>query len=658
MNRTSAGFVFFLGILAVATVCTTDVLGQPIMSDDVDIARLMDIAQSRFDLSNEDAVILYDGRMVVWSQNGLLSNHFHRIIWINTSHGIEEYGDHRIPYDHAGCHMRIRSIGTFRDSVWWQTGSTGRVETLPFEIEHAYDYTNMREMMLLHDGIELPCILDVSYEIEDTMPFRRGTEGMWLFNRENPVVRSTLLFSVPKGSAHKFVASEGVPSPRVLGEDEKDYIGYEWSMGPLEAIPRPETVDPAAYLPHVSWSTWSSWSEFGADILSVFEPAMEIDDVLRHCLDSIMGIARTERETADLIAEFVDNTTRFIDYPEHNWFWSPRAASRTYATAYGHRLDRAVLAAALFKEAGFDVCPMFTGSGYGEIDEGVPTVARMDGAGVRISIDGILCYYDPESSSVTGISPGLLRRSVWVVRPDDDSGPEIVGGNLQTSRFDIRIDLRFYPDSGTFSGSGCLTADGCFNPLAEAQGLSDEMKSYVETAVSSVIDGATITACSPSRFDELAVVLGFDVELRDLEPDDFDRIPLLIGEPSEGIARILPDDVRVYHQRRLSPVRLPTPVSQSVEIRVSTEGLRTAYLPPGMNLNNVAGEFTTSTTLKDDQVIIGRTLSLKRATYEAAEWSDLRSLLLAGRHDRNRTLLFRAAEDAEGEDINDAVGGR
>ncbi|MCK4655671.1 MAG: DUF3858 domain-containing protein, partial [candidate division Zixibacteria bacterium] len=179
------------------------------------------------------------------------------------------------------------------------------------------------------------------------------------------------------------------------------------------------------------------------------------------------------------------------------------------------------------------------------------------------------------------------------------------------------------------------------------RGLSDEAESYLGSLVSSIIGGADVANYNPSRFDIERVVVGFDLELEKPELDDADRILLLLGEPSDGIAGMLPDDVRLFHQQRNSPVRLPSKMSQKIEIRLEMKGLEAIYQPAVLMIDNGAGSLAVTVEADDDRITIVRKLVLMKSVYEAEEWPDLRALLLADQHERNQTLLLKTTGDDE-----------
>jgi hypothetical protein len=608
-----------------------------------DIRKLMAAAQKSFDLSNEDAVFLFDGREVNWSPDGRLETIIHRIIRINTEIAIEHYADHRIPYDDAHCKLDVLALRTWRDGRWWETGPTGKVETLPFRVREAYDYTNMREMMLLHDGVELPCIVEVAYSVKDKEPFRAGAEGLWTFARLEPAVKSLFSLGLPRGGKPNIFTAEEVPEPTRDINEQSGLDTYTWEMNLLKAIPGPRTNDPAAYVPYITWSTWPGWKEYGNHLKTVFESAPVLDDTIKECLDSLLEDARTDGEKANLIVRFINDRTRIIGYPEIFWSSTPRPPVRTYNTAYGHRLDRAVLAAALFRKAGLSTNPVFIGKSYGAIDGNVPSLSRMECIGLWLSGDNLEAYYDPSNGKISNVPSKIYNRPVW--RPGVDERPDVVIGDAaEQSLIDVRITLEFDMEKDTLAGTGYLYADNCFSPFDRMVGLKKETKAYLGSVISGLIEGAQVKGYNLTRFDRLGVIVGFEFELDKPKPDDLDRLKFAIGEASGGITDRLPGDMRLFHQKRFSPVYLPGLMNRKVELKLNLKGSKIVYMPSDQTMENEAGKFNISVSREDDRIIVRRELNLAKTIYQPDEWPDLRKLLLADCHERNRTLFLKATD--------------
>ncbi|HVP07169.1 MAG TPA: DUF3857 domain-containing protein, partial [Candidatus Acidoferrum sp.] len=254
--KTRMMLILCLATLMAFVMGASNVCAQSSYDGRLDIAALMKTAQEKFDLPNQDAVILSEGQSIHWFADGRLTMLVHRIVWINSEIAVNRYADSRIPFDKDHCTFTPLALRTWRDNQWWPTDSSGFVETLPFQLEATYDYTNMREMMLLHNGIAIPCIVELAYRIEDKTPFRKGTDGVWLFNREEPAVESWFELGVPAGTAPHATSANGAPGPQKTKDSQTGLDIYRWSAGPIAAQPRPHVADPTGDLPYIAWTTW------------------------------------------------------------------------------------------------------------------------------------------------------------------------------------------------------------------------------------------------------------------------------------------------------------------------------------------------------------------------------------------------------------------
>lgn len=605
-----------------------------------DIGELYVKAKNSFDLSTEDAVLLFKGEKVFWLPDGRLERQFHRIVWISTDFGIEEYADLRVPFDSERQELEVVAMRVWRlgDGEIIESGPASRVETLPFQVATAYDYANMREMMLLHDGVELPCVIETAYTIIDREPWRGGIDGLWTFAHNDPTLLSFFVLGTPKGRLAKVFASAGVPAAE-KGADEKRGLDLRtWKMENLREIPEPQTLDHASYVPHVTWSTWDSWQAYGERIEAVIESAMVLDDVLRDSLANLLADKPPLLIRAKRIEEFIERSVMYVDYPEDYWRTTPRPAHRTYATAYGHRLDRAVLAAALFKQAGFEVRPVFRGKGYGNVDEGIATVARMFGTAVWVSCEEMEAFYDPASGELTnGLGP-IYNRTVWLAGTGDEPVLRWDGGR-ETSRYEVRVELSWDAETECFKGEGYLSGKGGLCPYSRMAGLGGEAQDFFASLAGAFVPGAKIDAYNTTRFDPFEVNAGFELE-GEIEKDKFDRVALAVGDPPRGVFEMLPGDVRLYTEKRDSPVYLEGVQEQVVEVVLDTRGLEVISLPREAALNNDAGSFRLKVTRDGDRIRISRELKLAKQEYSAVEWPQLRALLLAERSVNSRTILL------------------
>jgi hypothetical protein len=599
-----------------------------------DVGALMIRAEKAFDLATADAVVLLDSETVDLSVAGERRTTFHRIVRIATELALGTYADVRVPHRAEEGTLTVIALRTWRDGRWWPHESsvspTAVVETLPFALESADDYTDVRETMLLHDGVELPCVLEVAYTVVEKLAAGAGDDGLRVLAGADPAVIRE--FRLVAGPSARVSHAEGNGAPGPAREDE-----HAWRMELVDRLPRPLVADAAAVAPYVAWSTWPSWDALAEHVGARFDDPTPLAQDLRDSLASATRDAPTPRSKAAAVAAFVNEGTRFVDYDPRHWATS-RPAGRTWETAYGHRLDRAILAAALFREVGLEASPCYRSRGYGAIDMAVPGLARFEGVSLLVRGDGFEAQYDPEAGTVADGTAPFFGRTVWVA--EAGRAPELVSGGGAASA--VRLALTLTPgEDGGWTGTGFYDASGALSPHHEIAGLADEASGFLGDMVGAVLDGAEITGLSFERLDPGRTTAGFALSLAAIEPDDRDRIRLTLGEPGGGLLDALPPDVRLFEERRASPVLLAGPIEQEVELRLELGDREVVSLPIERSIENGVGRFSLTVERGDDRVTVRRTLRVSTATVGAAEWPLLRALLLEETDPRSGTVYLK-----------------
>jgi hypothetical protein len=607
-----------------------------------DLDALWAKSQKQFDIGEHDAIALLESRGVTVLAGGVTRTRTHRVVWIGTAMGLRDHADLRVPYNSETARMTVTVLRTWRDGMWWPrdgaVSETAVVETLPFAVATADDYTSMRETMLLHDGVELPCIMETEYEIEERGGAGDGIDGLWVFPQGDPAVLSELVLTVPAETPVRSVSRNGAPDP-VVAKDAEGAATYTWRMTGLDRLGSPRVVDPASYAPYAAWSTWPSWPDLGRRIVSSFEGAALVDDALADTLAARIALAPSAASKARIVASFVNESTRSIHYDTRHWLFSPRPAQRVWETAYGHGLDRAVLAAALFRRAGLEAAPLYRSIGGG-VDNEAPGLSRFESVAVRVTGDGIDACYDPaEGTLVDGPSP-TLGRAVWT--PATETAPRPAGAVSAADASRFAIELAIEPgEDGAWKGRGYWRADGGFSPRAGMTGLDRESHALIEKTAASVIAGAKLQGYNPEVFERDAVAVGFAFDVSASEADAQGRTAIAVGDPAGGILSRLPADAHVFDELRSSPVRIPEGMTQSVAVRVKLGDRKLVQLPAGREISNSAGRFTLTAEEKNGWVTVRRELSIAAAVVEAKDWPLLRALLLEETDDAGRTIFLK-----------------
>ncbi|MBD3237566.1 MAG: DUF3857 domain-containing protein [Candidatus Eisenbacteria bacterium] len=663
---------FALAAMALVLACAgAPALGAPLdASGDYDIGALLREADAEFDLAQQDAVVLLKRQDLRIAPDGARRTTVHRIVWMRTELAMETYADLRVPYRSDRAELEVHTLRTWRDERWWpdsvRVSPTAVVETLPGAVAGADAYTALRETMLLHDGVELPCIVETRYTISEAPPLtddlaRAGAritglaafahDGLWRFAQHDPVVRSELRITVPDESSLQQISRSGAAgldtsqSRRVEGGHL-----YVWHMRNVPRIPQPTPADPLQVTPHVVWSRWPSWETLGRIYHTAFESAarLECPSLGRVLCDSLRAAIAREpgpRAVAGAVADFIGRWTRHVGADADFWALQPRSALRTWETAYGHAYDRAVLAAALFREAGLQAEPMLRSRGRGEIAERIPALswfgpllvrvrAAGPSGGIESDYEGI---YDPAHGTLQEGLATAAGYTIWIPgeNPQRIAAPQ--RGHLQVS-------LRLEPgEEEQWTGQGYLRASGGLAPHAAMTGLGTQAQDHL-AAVAGVIEGAELRDHNVSRLQPDRVVAGFEFGWKEPEPDDHGRVRLSLGEPAGGVLAQLPSDVSLFDEDRESPVLLPFPMTQTLElwIKVGEEAERVVYVPEAYGGEHSLGTARLAVEQEGDWLHLTREIAIVRAEIAARTWPQLRALLLRETLERNRVVLLEA----------------
>ncbi len=292
-----------------------------------------------------------------------------------------------------------------------------------------------------------------------------------------------------------------------------------------------------------------------------------------------------------------------------------------------------MLTAALLRAAGYEVTPVFVGTGHSLVG---PEIARLNGMGdLYLSIKGDPAgLYDPDLGSLSGQAP-LIGLPIW--RTDQFFEP-FLGNSQWLNRLEVTMTLE-PGDDDHWQGSGQFHAAGIFCPQGDMAGMDDGAHDYLAGVVGGVIDGANLERTNPEIFHQHQVIFGFGVDVEKPEPEASGRTRLIVGVPGHGLASRV-GNIHLYEDVRKSPVMLAGPMEQLVKVRLNVGEADVAHLPESVSLVNDAGEFTVTSTKKDGWITVERELKLTADSYPAEMWPQLRALLLEDADPANGVILL------------------
>jgi hypothetical protein len=615
------------------------------VSHGYDLDELWARAQKNLDLKAHDAVLLLESRRVSILENGNLRTRVHRVVWIGTEAGIDHHADLRIPWNSAASTFTVVALRTWNDDRWWpdesKVSETAVVETLPFALALADDYTSMRETMLLHDGVELPCIMETIYEIEEEGAAKDGADDLFVFPQDDPALLVEYGLTVPVGVTPAFRTGNGAPEQEIISDADQSK-SYIWRMDNIGRLGTPHTETPVVYEPYLLWSTWKDWETLGKKIRSSFNEVAVLSEMLVDSLAERMKYEPSEEARARAIVDIVSEWTRSIDYDWGFWRFSPRPATRTYETGYGHVLDRAVLAAALFGEAGFDARLTYRTAPLTRLDQDVPGLSPFEGCAVRVQGYDVDRVYDPQAGTCEHIYSWMHGVTIWEPGGETDLIEQSVDEPVKScTDGECTMILELEPTAdGTWKGTGYLRSRFGLSHYDDMAGIDNRALGFIEEILQAILPGAHIAGYNPERFLPDDVAVGFDFEMETPEPDSQGRISLAVGEPAGGIMSRLPRDLHLYDEHRDSPV-FGGKMAQRIKLRMKIGDREIIYIPESYEFENEEGRFILNVGREGEWITIEWGLSLERDVVQPEAWLLLRALLLEEQDPTHRTIILK-----------------
>lgn len=583
-------------------------------------------AQADYDLSSLDAVLLLESREVTVTEDHDLVTRIHRIVWVGTRAGQNAHADLRIPWNSATSTFEVETLRTWRDNRWWpdaeRLSDTAIVETLPYAVRTAWDYQDLRETMLLHDGVEAPCIMETAYTITERGGAAPGADGLFVFIQREPTVEVEFSLRVPQDTQLDHALGNGCPEPMATRDVGATHRRWAMSGLPARSLPMVDVADEA---PWVRWSTWGREPEGLARHLdALFQANAFIQPAMSDSLAARLRDVATPLAKARTVAALVDDMTRHAHVRAFDRRFELRDALRVWDTGYADDADRALLAYTLFREAGLVPRACLVGADSAPGRDPLPGFAA---ASLMLALGHPAVLYDPASGDLRSTGNVTFR-----------TPPAESLSGMPDHGHHAALDLSLTPSEDGWRGTGALQASGLLNPWPDMAGAMDQGLDRIAYAV---LSGADADDAEAEWFDAATAVMGFSFSLNAPEPDEADRITLIIGDLEGGIVTHLPHGTDTWRETRTSPIQLPTPMGQRLTVHLSLGEGTLVRAPAPRELTNDVGRFALAVEETNGVLTVTRELELTTDTITTEQWPQLRALLLEEADPANRTILLR-----------------
>lgn len=498
------------------------------------------------------------------------------------------YGESFIVYNPQYQELKINSSYTKqKDGTIIKTPDNAFVEVLPRNAADAPAYNHLKEMVVVHTGLELGATIYLDYTVTSKPGYLPEVDIFEELLQSSPVKEYTLTIVTPevKELAYTLTNNPAKASVKRSGGT----CTTSWTLRNLPASSRaPFVYVKNGDVPFLAATTYASEGEALATLLKQFNPSG--DPQLTTLAESLTEGEKKDEDKLEAILEYTTNHIANNGLTLDQTGYRLRPADAVISTAYGTEVEKANLLAGLLDGAGFKAEPMATYQAYA--DKGLALKA-VDQLFVSCMVNGELYLFSTSSTH----------------RP-------------QTVNFD-RTPL-FSLQTG--------------KPVAIAVPQDYQIKSDIAVRFK---DGKVTTSTKESVGKELMPYFTTG------NSENEQTAPL---KEENGYATIsLPDAEYGFshlpygylNSQRKENLLIPRPVNEVYTYTIECpENMELRTPETDKTIRNAAGSLTISVKKNGRTATVTRSLELNKQLYTPAEYKDLRQLLTEWSDVNGKTLLF------------------
>lgn len=498
------------------------------------------------------------------------------------------YGESFIVYNPQYQELKINSSYTKqKDGTIIKTPDNAFVEVLPRNAADAPAYNHLKEMVVVHTGLELGATIYLDYTVTSKPGYLPEVDIFEELLQSSPVKEYTLTIVTPevKELAYTLTNNPAKASVKRSGGT----CTTSWTLRNLPASSRaPFVYVKNGDVPFLAATTYASEGEALATLLKQFNPSG--DPQLTTLAESLTEGGKKDEDKLEAILEYTTNHIANNGLTLDQTGYRLRPADAVISTAYGTEVEKANLLAGLLDGAGFKAEPMATYQAYA--DKGLALKA-VDQLFVSCMVNGELYLFSTSSTH----------------RP-------------QTVNFD-RTPL-FSLQTG--------------KPVAIAVPQDYQIKSDIAVRFK---DGKVTTSTKESVGKELMPYFTTG------NSENEQTAPLKV---ENGYATIsLPDAEYGFshlpygylNSQRKENLLIPRPVNEVYTYTIECpENMELRTPETDKTIRNAAGSLTISVKKNGRTATVTRSLELNKQLYTPAEYKELRQLLTEWSDINGKTLLF------------------
>lgn len=515
------------------------------------------------------------------------------------------YGESFITYNPNHQKIVIHSAYTKqKDGNIIQTPENAFVEVLPRNAAKAPDYNHLKELVIVHTGLDLGSTIYLDYSIITEPGYLKEIDICQSLNELSPVKDYRLRISLPEGKPLESQIINSSLKPKTSTSQGIKTHSYQLN----NLAPRsfePGTTVLSGGVQQLIATSYKSTSDALATLESQFGRTRDLR--VNQLANQLTATHDTNREKAYALLDYVVNQVETTPLTLEDVGFRIRPEVSLITNGYGTEAEKAALLYGLLKAGGLDaeiwayyLKPISVQSGLTAIDKLI----------VAISLDGEEYLLSP-----TSLMP-VHYTGAYALNMQDGETKQISTG---LSRIAYSADIKL--------------TEGKANEQIKASFSSGFIP--FSANVLSVLTGGAKEATSKQEKGQTTVDYSQGSTLQSNDGYTLYRLP----DTSLGITQ---QGYQKYNSTRQGNLVLSAPISEQYSYSVKWDDnleLRTADFTK--EIKNKVGVLLVSFHTEGDKIIIQRSIEINQPIITPTMYADFKQLITAWVSDQNKHLLFK-----------------
>lgn len=582
-----------------------------------------------------DALFQQITKVYTLQEDGSLNYHYQHELDLHSYYSFNRlYGETFIIYNPDYQELKInKSVTTMADGKKVPSPDNAFNEVLPHFALGAPPYSNLREMVVTHTGLERNSTVNLDYELKSKkgfMPFLMEDE---LLVKQSPIRKLIVKVQVPKNKKLNYILLNSKEKLNI--SNKGDLKEYKWTFEDLPAIQH-ENNQPAynQHLPRLIFST--------ADMEKAYtylsdQISKDIPESIKGSLKTTLEDKETKLDSALAIQDMVVHHINHFEIPLKFTGYTLKSNDQVISDNGGTTLEKTALLSSLLQQIGVkaEITSIIPSDYYSEDMGNLNTpehffVKMTNDNNEELYLSALKDYpYNPKYQFSNA-------KEVVLEKPGAEKAVSDI--RAKQSKVSVKGDLDL-KNKQTLSGSIEYQSTYCEFPYFQVEQNED----YVKSLLSPGINTNAIKSFTISRFLPSEIEASYEIAQTISPEEKNDLWFFAIPEVNTGLDQW---HLSSLASKRQEPVEIGWPLAINYDYTLAIpENYKLASQAFNENISNEAGTMTVRIEENEEEILIQKELKIKDDIIAAGQFNDLMELIHSWSKQNYQQLVFREMKE-------------